>query len=304
MSITATTVPIGSNIQGLAIDPATARLYMADFGQACVYVLDASNDYQLLNTIPVGLQPYSVAVDTARNLIYVVNQNLTAPPDVLGTLSTIDGGTGTAGSPLALPDIPVQVVVDPSTGDVYTGGSNITRIVGGAIVKSVVIGPSSIFGIAVNPVARELYIVSLGPHFQIYLVRFRLPDLTFVDQVALALNSCGVCVDPQTDTIYTTSILENLVQVWNGKDTPPTPITSVTVGNSPERVVRNTSSGNYYACNYWDNTVSVVSGGNIVLATVPVGAKPWVVDVDPGTNVVYTANYWGSFSYFTDTTGS
>jgi YVTN family beta-propeller protein len=302
MSITATTVTLGTNLQGLAINPITNLLYIADYGAAVVYVLDAGNNYNLVATIPVGLQPYSVAIALATNTIYVANQNITAPPNVLGTLSIIDGNTNTVTATITLPDIPNQVVVNSANGDVYTGGSNLTRIVNGAIVESIVYGPSSITGLVVNPVANQLYLIYLGAMFKFWLQRVALPDMAFIDQVTTAINGNGVGTNPETDTIYSTALQGGITQVWNGNTSPPSPVANVTNGGYPERVAVNLNSGNYYTCNYWNDTVTIASAANDVLDNVAVGQKPWDIAVNLNTGIVYTANFWNTFSYFTDTT--
>jgi len=299
-SITATSIPVGSSIQGLAVNPATSLVYAADYNNAVVYVLDPSRDYAVDARIGVGLQPYSVAVDQARNIIYVVNQNITGPSNILGTLSIINGATNTVSTTLALPDIPVQVVVNQATGDAYTGGSNVTRISGGAVVGSVPIGASAVTGICVSG-ANQLSFIYLGPRFRFWLARMTADQLTPIDQTFIVpLNANGVGANTETHMIYTTSLQASVVQAWDGGNSPPTVVATTETGGYPERVAVNLSNQNYYTCNYWNSTVTLASPGSATPTTVSLGHQPWIIDVDPNTGVVYTGNYDGTMSYFTD----
>jgi DNA-binding beta-propeller fold protein YncE len=302
--ITATSIPVGSSIQGLAVNPVTNLVYAADYNNAVVKVLDAANDYNVVDSIAVGMQPYSVAVDQANNIIYVVNQNITGPQNILGTLSIIDGATAKVTSTLNLPDIPIQVVVNQSTGDAYTGGSNVTRIANGAIAKSIPVGPSAVTGICVSAES-EVAFIYLGPHFQFWLARATADTLTPIDQtVVVPLNANGIGANVDTHIIYTTALQAGVVQSWDGRNSPPTVVSTTTTGGYPERVAVNLATQNYYTCNYWNSTVTIVSPTNPRPTNVSLGHQPWIIDVNPSTNIVYTGNYDGTMSYFTDTSGS
>jgi YVTN family beta-propeller protein len=303
-SITATSISVGSSIQGLAVNPVTNLVYAADYNNAIVYVLDASNNYAVVNKISVGLQPYSVAVDQANNIIYVANQNITSKQNILGTLSIIDGATGTVTATLDLPDIPVQVAVNQATGDAYTGGSNVTRIVNGQIAKTVVVGSSAITGICVTG-NNEVSFIYLGPQFRFWLARVTADELDPIDQaIIVPLNANGVGANTDTHIIYTTSLQASVVQSWDGRNSPPTVVATSETGGYPERVAVNLSSQNYYTCNYWNSNVTIVNPSSPTPINVGLGHQPWIIDVNPNTNIVYTGNFDGTMSYFTDTSGS
>ena len=72
-AFTATSIPVGSSIQGLAVNPVTNLVYAADYNNAVVKVLDASSNYNVVDSIAVGLQPYSVAVNLATQNYYTCN---------------------------------------------------------------------------------------------------------------------------------------------------------------------------------------------------------------------------------------
>ena len=70
-------------------------------------------------------------------------------------------------------------------------------------------------------------------------------------------------------------------------------VNTINVGSNPNAV---TVAGGYaYVTNSASNTVSVINGStNTVTDTVPVGSFPYAVAVNPSTNTVYVANFWGN----------
>ena len=298
-AITAKSIPVGSSIQGIAVNPNTGLVYAADYNKNVVYVLDPSNGYAPpYITIPVGLQPQSVAVDFRNNLIYTANQNISGPPNLLGTLSIIDGASHTVTGTVDLPDIPIQVVVNQATGDVFTGGGNVTRISQGVVAKTIVIGSAAVTGLCVSALDTVAFLY-LGPQFRFWLARVKADTLAYIDQtIVVPLNANGINANIDAKTIYTTSLQASVVQAWDASDSPPVVAVTTPTGGYPERVAVNVSNQNYYTCNYWNSNVTLVDPSSGTPVTIDLGHQPWDIDVNPQTNVVYTANWDGTVSYF------
>ena len=91
-----TTVSVGSSPRGVAVDPITNTIYVANEGTAgTVSVIDgatcdgttfSSSGCTPVATVSVGAEPTGVAVDPATNTVYVANYNATS-------VSVIDGAT-------------------------------------------------------------------------------------------------------------------------------------------------------------------------------------------------------------------
>lgn len=61
---------------------------------------------------------------------------------------------------------------------------------------------------------------------------------------------------------------------------------SISVGETPEGLAVDPSSGNVYVTNYTSNNVSVISAAtNTVTATIPVGSNPFGIAIDAATVV-------------------
>jgi len=69
-------------------------------------------------------------------------------------------------------------------------------------------------------------------------------------------------------------------------------VASVTVGKYPTGLAVVTTTNKTYATNMYDWTVSVIGGGNTVIATIPVRAGPVKAAAHNRDARVYTTNYW------------
>ena len=67
------TIPVGSGPDGVAVDPAAGTVYVTNYGDGTVSVIDAATN-TVTATIPVGSGPDGVAVDPAAGTVYVTNE--------------------------------------------------------------------------------------------------------------------------------------------------------------------------------------------------------------------------------------
>src|SRR5260370_17845806 len=66
-----TTMNVGINPAGIAVNPVTGKIYVASFGSSAVAVIDPATNAASLVT--VGTQPIAVAVNPLTNKIYIAN---------------------------------------------------------------------------------------------------------------------------------------------------------------------------------------------------------------------------------------
>src|ERR1043165_2459173 len=64
-------IPTGAGPQALAVNPATNKIYVANYGSNTVTVIDGSNN--TTSTVMAGSHPFAIAVNPATNKIYVAN---------------------------------------------------------------------------------------------------------------------------------------------------------------------------------------------------------------------------------------
>jgi YVTN family beta-propeller protein len=107
-------------------------------------------------TVEVGFQPGSVAVDTVRNRVYVANK-------VNGDVTVIDGADLSSRRTVGVGDWPTALAINPVTNRVYVvnrDSNNVTVIDGTDFsTRTVEVGISP-WAVAVNPVTNRAYVVN------------------------------------------------------------------------------------------------------------------------------------------------
>ncbi len=273
------TLVVGAHPIGVDVNPLTNRIYVANYGNRLgntVSVIDGTTD-TVTTTITVQYAPILAAVDSLTNKIYVVNRCSTDPNDcvndgsgVNGSLSVIDGTNNTVTNTVALEQLPSVILINSVTNKIYVGNScgtdpscitngntntigTITVVDGATLATSVVSAGHGTTGMAVNPVANEVYMTNNTDN-----------TVTFINGVTLATTTLAVGtapadveVDPDTYKVYVTNNGDNTLTtidgITHGKGT-------LGVGGGPASAVVNPVTNRIYVINSNDNTVSVVGG--------------------------------------------
>ncbi len=126
----------------------------------------------------------------------------------------------------------------------------------------------------------------------------------------------ALAFDPRTHTVYVANGSDNTVSVIDAAAcssstgcTPP--VATIPVGNDPDGVAVDTTTETVYVANGGDNTVSVIDAAGCnaktqadcreTRATVPVGAAPQQLAIDPATHTAYVLNLLGNTLSLIDT---
>ncbi len=125
------------------INPTTHRAYVTEsgpFGGNNVDVIDitTASSPALVAAVPVGNDPYGVAVDATDNLVYVSNYSG-------NTVSVIDGLSNTVRQTIAVGSNPQGVAFNPASASAYVanGGSNTMSVIVVPTLASIAVTPSS-----------------------------------------------------------------------------------------------------------------------------------------------------------------
>ena len=295
------TVSVGAFPQGIAVDPETHTVYVANFGSGptgSVSVLDArtcnaatTSSCETVRTLPVpGGNAVGVAVDTATDTVYVT----TAPASGPNTVSVFNGATCDATQSSGCTQVPHSVTVgfgaaalavDALTDTVYV--ANFANFAGNtvSVFNGATCNAANTTGCTNAPQT-----ITVGP-------TFTSPD--------------GVVIDQVTDTIYVAD-LENgegsgTVSVINGAtcnaainagcgQTPQ----SVTVGFGPVAIAFDYVNRSVVVANIEDTSVSVINAAscNAIISfgcggaqpKLAVGRAPFAVAIDPTVGTIYTSN--------------
>ncbi len=229
-------------------------------------------------TVPVGANPYAVAVNLVTNKVYVANLSS-------NTVTVIDGASN---STVAVPadQYPQAVAVNPVTNKIYVAnsGSNDITVIDGATnsTTTVTVGSAPV-ALAVNAATNKIYVANSGDN-----------TISVIDG---ASNSVGtvpadqypqaIAIDPGTNKIYVANYASNDVTIIDGASNTGN---NVAVGSGPSAIAVNPASNRIYVANNYDNSVTVIDGATYATATVPVGYSPSGLAVNPITNRIYVAN--------------
>jgi len=279
------TVPVEGDPAAIAVNPVTNKIYAANYcgnDPTCnthygtVTVIDGKT--LSTDTVAVGIAPYAVVVNSVTNKIYVVNlcgSDPTCQSRFNQTLTVIDGttlSTVTLTVGFAAYFVPTPMAINPVTNKIYVVngcGNDPTCTNNGTV--TVIDGATNLIAATVR----------VGTY----------PD-------AVAVNSV-------TNEIYIANSASNNVTVIDGATNAifPPPVSPVPVDTSPAALAINELTNQIYVVNQCghdyscrsNGTVTVINAVNNVNTTtsVPIGAHPGAVALNPVTNKIYVANLCG-----------
>jgi len=106
-----TTLSAGAIPCAIAVDSQSNQLYVANYGDDTVSVIDATSGRKAA-TLPVGHHPEAIAFDASRNLVYVANTSG-------GTVTVIDAANNSILASLAAGKNPYALAVVPGSSRIY-----------------------------------------------------------------------------------------------------------------------------------------------------------------------------------------
>jgi DNA-binding beta-propeller fold protein YncE len=283
------TVTVGSNPYGVAVNPITNQIYVANICGNDVTCSSYSGTVTVIDgvsltttTVSVGANPYVPVVNSVTNQIYVPNacgnDPTCASPYSSGTVTVIDGATNNPTS-VTVGILPDALDVNTATNQIYVANecgddpycastATMTVIDGASLATTdVAIGGYYPYAIAVNSVTNKIYV----------------PSQCFGDP------SC------QGDPNGTVTVVDGATLAT----------TNVAIGgNYPLAIAVNSVTNKIYvpsdcfgdpSCQGEPNgTVTVIDGVTLATVSVPVGVAPATMAVDTVTNKIYVANQCGS----------
>jgi len=264
---------------GVAVNPNTDRVYVANEDSANVSVIDGATN-AVVATVPAGYGPYGIAVNPNTNRIYVGDRQ--------AKVWVIDGASNAVVAIVPVDSTVGDVAVNPNTNRIYVSGGGSVSVIDGAgntVVATVPVGLGA-YGVAVNPSTNLIYVASEATD-----------EVSVIDgssNVVVATIPVGslptkVAVNPTTNRIYVAD--DSDVSVIDG-------VTNTVVANVPLpsatswSIAANPDTNLIYAAAYYGNKVSVIDGStNTVVATIPT-FRPWGVAANPDTDRIYVANHY------------
>jgi len=282
------TVSVGSMPSGVAVNPNTNLIYVTNYSDNSVSVIDGAKNTVVATVGGVGnIFSIGVAVNPNTNLIYVTNGG--GSPNVY----VINGANNAVVATLQAGDMDNSfgVAVNPKTNLIYVvdPDSSYVYVIDGApgsptmntVVATAPGGGST--SVAVNPNTNRIYVPGACGGSVCVIDG---ASNTVVATVPVGSNPQGVAVNPNTNRIYMTNDYTSPnVSVIDGTNNNVVATVAVAGGG----VAVNPNTNRIYVAG--GNNVSVIDGAsNTVVATVPVGTHPVGVAVNPNTDRIYVTN--------------
>ncbi len=275
------TIPVGSHPWGIAVNPSTHRIYVANSGAGSVSVIDGLTN-SVIATIPVGYAPlFYVAVNPNTNRIY-------AAANGSGSLAVIDGASNTVIATVSGFSAPEGVAVHPDRNRIYVthGGNQLSVVDGGSNTITGVMGTGFWnHDVTVAPSTDRAYVCRTDAQ------SIAVMDLANGMMIAELNAGCHTAVNPNTNRVYVTNLSSRTLTVIDGA-------TNGTVATLYKDawdglLAVNPSENCVYAPNPEADTVNIIDGvTNTVLGAIATGAGsgPYGVAVDTATGLVYVTN--------------
>jgi YVTN family beta-propeller protein len=305
------TVTVGAGPSGIAVNPRTHTVYVANFGSAntgSVTVLDdrtcnatTTSGCTNARTLHVpGGNAQDIAVNPATGTLYVATAPPGGPngPTARSTVSVFNGATCNATTSTGCGQAPHSVTVGFDALALAVNARTDTIYVANFAQKNNLFAGNTVSvinGIACNATAttgcgNPPQTITLGPAFT---------------------SPVGIAIDQATDTIYVAN-LENgegsgTVSVINGaicnattstgcRRTPPTP----TAGFGPSSIAFDPANRTVVVTNIEDTSISVINANSCNATTTtgchhpqpkfPAGRAPRAVSIDPAVGTIYVSN--------------
>jgi YVTN family beta-propeller protein len=244
------TVSVGDGPDGIAVNQTTDTIYVANFGDNTVSVIDGaacnatvtSGCAQSPPLIAVSSEPVAIAVNQATDTAYVANagDNTVSVIDGAACNATVTSGCAQSPPVVAVEDSPDAVAVNQATDTVYVTGGFFDEFTPSAVM-SVIDGATC--NAAVTSGCGQMTSTMVTGGF-----------------------SFGVAVDQATDAVFADSIIDSDLEAFNGatcnaadrSGCGQTPV-SVPVGGWPANLAVNPATSTIYVPDNVDGQVSIVA---------------------------------------------
>jgi YVTN family beta-propeller protein len=282
------TIPVGRFPVGVAVNPRTDTIYVANANNGTVSVISGRRN-TVVATIRVGRVPGAVAVNPRTDTIYVTNER------GAGTVQVISGQTNTVVGTVRVGRVPAGVAVNPRTDTIYVANVNsgtVSVISGRTNTVTATIHLAGRFpvGVAVNPRTNTIYVTRAGnivTHGRVSVISGRTNAVTATVRVGNAAN--GVATNPKTKRFYVTNAASKTVSVISGRTNMV--VATVPVGYPAAfGVAANPRTNTIYVANGDDETVVINGRTNTVAARVRTGNCSVGVAADPRTDTSFVTN--------------
>jgi len=275
-----------SVVQKGSLSPSYA--FITNINSNTVSVINTENK-NLTDTVPVGINPVGAAVSPNGKNVYVTNAHY----DYRGSISVIDTAINEVTATLDLGDkySPYGIAITPDGKKLYVANRDINGVSvidtsTKTVTAAVPVGKGPM-GVAASPDGTKVYVTNR------YSSNVSVIDTitnTVIASVKVELGPSGVAVSPDGTKVYVTNCESNSISII---DTSSNTVTAtVPVEEWPMEVAVNPDGTKAYVTNQRSNNVSVIdTATKTIIASVKVGKGPYGIAVTPDGTEIYVTNF-------------
>ena len=246
-------------------------------------IYGAINGNIIIATIPVGNNPFGVAITPDGNYAYVANSGS-------GTVSVIATATNAIIATITVGSGPFDIAITPDGNYAYVTNNSSASVsvidTNTNTVITTITTPSGPVTIAITPDGNYAYVANISGSVSV----INTTTNTIVNTITAGTNPFGVAITPDGNYAYIVNRGSNNISVVDTSTN--TVVTTIPVGPTPQNITF-TPDGNYaYVTNGGSETLSLIDiSSNTVISTIGVGNSPNSIDITPDRNYIYVTNY-------------
>ncbi|MHB8571399.1 MAG: hypothetical protein ACYDAY_00365 [Candidatus Dormibacteria bacterium] len=284
------TIGVDNTPAGLAADATTNRVYVTSMYSDTLTVVDGSTNHVVDDVaIGSGRHPWSVSLDTSRQLAYVVDYCTDSVSVV-----NVSALPATVVTEIAMPAVksPFEAALDLTHGFAYvngyeSGNIGVLDLTARTLVATITLPPGSWpQSVAVDPVTQTVFASDdrLGV---VHVVDGN--ARAWVRDIPLSGNPAGLYVDPSANLVYVALYSTSSMAVIDAAHS--TVVATIGGLGSGSQLIAPGPSGELLTTNQGSGTVSVIDTGlRRVVQTIRAGSSPYGVDVNSATGIGYVSN--------------
>jgi YVTN family beta-propeller protein len=255
------TIPVGSEPQGIAVDSTTDTIYVTNFAADSLSVINGATSTVTHTVTGLGTDPDAVAVDAATNTLYVSGY-------LSSNIFVINGMSNTVTATIAVPGANIHdLAVDPATDTLYASAYNLNSVAvintSTNTVTGYLTGLQGPDGLAADATTGHLY-AAMNFQSADRIADYKANTIwNVIHPKHDPANGHTVAVDAPTDTVFASLSANPItgagtVAVINGNTDKITQ--TVTVGDDPNGIDVDPTTGTVFVANSDSNTVTAFAG--------------------------------------------
>jgi DNA-binding beta-propeller fold protein YncE len=274
------TVPVGSDPQYDAYDPANHYVYVPNFASGNLSIISGCSVVGTV-TFPSGAEPRAAAFDPANNQVYVTDSHRNVVYSIRGTSLSGTIKSKTFDGPYGIGFEPSEQFIEVANGNSNT----VTFIYQGIIAGTNTVGSGPRF-FAYDPFAGRILVTNYNSDNVTSLFAYNPLVQDANKNIPVGSKPLGIAFDVADSEDYVANGGSNNVSVITGVGSTGH---SIKVGTAPSGAVWDQAYLGVYVTNAGSHSISVLEGTSVARTLTGIsGATLLGIDYDDATDQVYT----------------